>query len=112
MLRYFPLSFLHFFITPSIPPPPFTSPPSHFSLITFPLTSLLSPSALPSSTSEIDREDLAVQMRKRIGDYSRVVYLLRNGTGEEWKLRVHMCVCVYVCVRMCVRDRETHGLSH
>ena len=51
-------------------------------------------------------------MRKRIGDYSRVVYLLRNGTGEEWKLSVCMCVCVCmlnvhvyvcVCVFLCVR---------
>ena len=32
--------------------------------------------------SEIDRKDLAVQMRKRVGDYSRVVDLLRTGGGE------------------------------
>ena len=30
---------------------------------------------------EIDRKDLAVQMRKRIGDYQRVVQLLRTGGG-------------------------------
>lgn len=30
---------------------------------------------------EIDRKDLAVQMRKRVGDYSRVVDLLRTGGG-------------------------------
>ena len=30
---------------------------------------------------EIDRKDLAVQMRKRIGDYPRVVQLLRTGGG-------------------------------
>ena len=34
--------------------------------------------------SEIDRKDLAVQMRKRVGDYSRVVDLLRTGGGESW----------------------------
>ena len=32
--------------------------------------------------SEIDRKDLAVQMRKRVGDYSRVVDLLRTGGGK------------------------------
>ena len=52
-------------------------------------------------------------MRKRIGDYSRVVYLLRNGTGEELYtlvcvcMRVFVCVCVHTHVRMyasvCVR---------
>ena len=34
-------------------------------------------------SSEIDRKDLAVQMRKRVGDYSRVVDLLRTGGGKS-----------------------------
>ena len=47
--------------------------------------------------SEIDRKDLAVQMRKRVGDYSRVVDLLRTGggEGEVWdREKKKECVCV------------------
>jgi WD repeat-containing protein 35 len=32
---------------------------------------------------EIDRKDLAIQMRKRIGDYPRVVQLLQTGGGND-----------------------------
>lgn len=31
------------------------------------------------SHREIDRKDLAIQLRKRLGDYSRVVQLLQTG---------------------------------
>jgi hypothetical protein len=71
-----------------------------------PLTSSRLFSITASPFSEIDREDLAVQMRKRIGDYSRVVYLLRNGTGERWKLFVGVCGCVCACVCECVPFRN------
>ena len=78
------------------------NPPLTLILITSPRYHLpLLVSYLYRIYSEIDREDLAVQMRKRIGDYSRVVYLLRNGTGEElytWCV----CVCMYVCMCVCV----------
>ena len=30
---------------------------------------------------EIDRKDLAIQLRKRLGDYMRVVQLLQTGGG-------------------------------
>lgn len=32
---------------------------------------------------EIDRKDLAIQMRKKVGDYSRVVQLLQTGGGND-----------------------------
>ena len=31
---------------------------------------------------EIDRKDLAIQLRKRLGDYMRVVQLLQTGGGS------------------------------
>lgn len=36
---------------------------------------------------EIDRKDLAIQMRKKIGDYSRVVQLLQTGGGNDSLVR-------------------------
>lgn len=36
---------------------------------------------------EIDRKDLAIQMRKRIGDYPRVVQLLQTGGGNDLLMR-------------------------
>jgi len=36
---------------------------------------------------EIDRKDLAIQMRKRIGDYPRVVQLLQTGGGNDQLMR-------------------------
>ena len=37
---------------------------------------------------EIDRKDLAIQMRKRMGDYPRVVQLLQTGGGNDLLMRV------------------------
>jgi WD repeat-containing protein 35 len=36
---------------------------------------------------EIDRKDLAIQLRKRLGDYSRVVQLLQTGGGNDALVR-------------------------
>lgn len=36
---------------------------------------------------EIDRKDLAIQLRKRLGDYSRVVQLLQTGGGNDSLVR-------------------------
>jgi len=36
---------------------------------------------------EIDRKDLAIQMRKRIGDYPKVINLLQNGGGNDETFR-------------------------
>jgi WD repeat-containing protein 35 len=36
---------------------------------------------------EIDRKDLAIQLRKRLGDYSRVVQLLQTGGGNDTLVR-------------------------
>jgi WD repeat-containing protein 35 len=36
---------------------------------------------------EIDRKDLAIAMRNRIGDYSRVIQLLQSGGGNDMLLR-------------------------
>merc|ERR1711871_379268 len=36
---------------------------------------------------EIDRKDLAIQMRKRIGDYPKVVQLLQSGGGNDEMVR-------------------------
>jgi WD repeat-containing protein 35 len=36
---------------------------------------------------EIDRKDLAVQMRRKVGDYGRVVDLLRTGGGSDQQVR-------------------------
>ena len=36
---------------------------------------------------EIDRKDLAVAMRKKVGDYGRVVDLLRTGGGSDQQVR-------------------------
>jgi WD repeat-containing protein 35 len=36
---------------------------------------------------EIDRKDLAIQLRKRLGDYTRVVQLLQTGGGNDTLVR-------------------------
>jgi WD repeat-containing protein 35 len=36
---------------------------------------------------EIDRKDLAIQLRKRMGDYTRVVQLLQTGGGSDTLVR-------------------------
>ena len=35
---------------------------------------------------EIDRKDLAIQLRKRLGDYMRVVQLLQTGGGGSHRI--------------------------
>lgn len=35
---------------------------------------------------EIDRKDLAIQLRERMGDWSRVVQLVQNGGGDDHML--------------------------
>jgi WD repeat-containing protein 35 len=41
---------------------------------------------------EIDRKDLAIQMRKRVGDYSRVVDLLRTGGGSDQMVNIYVYI--------------------
>ena len=36
---------------------------------------------------DIDRKDLAIALRRRIGDYSRVVQLLQTGGGNDKQIR-------------------------
>lgn len=85
---YIPTLHLYKFINlytlslPSLHP----SPPSLPSISPLYLPTLPLPSLLKTYTKlhrEIDRKDLAVQMRKKIGDYSKVVDLLRTGGGVQ-----------------------------
>ena len=49
---------------------------------------------------EIDRKDLAIQLRKRLGDYMRVVQLLQTGGGSItlWSFLLQM-LCLLNDVR-------------
>ena len=43
---------------------------------------------------EIDRKDLAIQLRKRLGDYMRVVQLLQTGGGDITYIHTYICYLI------------------